>query len=281
MSLPSLLVAGCERQPAAPDLSYVPPGGVLQPVTARDSWWTLAALPQVQAAKPGMTALDLCVYNFRTSVPAEINWYLRNKAGCTATTPDRRNYKFAGGEKIHVPGAVAAVPAKLPTSAEVEAWFVREMVPQRTTNAGFSPNRIFKSPQALLRGNNKADPNGLCGDTTKFVLERIVATWGDIRTSDGFWAEEIVWVLGSTLTPFTNINHVALVLWPQKRIAAAEFTWDSRVQYPIQHAHGQDAAAPEIINYRVLDLYYKRASSLGDWWRAMSSDRSGTLHYGL
>ena len=69
--------------------------------------------------KPPMTALGLCAFNFRTTAPAEINWYLRNKAGCTQTTPDKKNYKFSGGEKIYLPSPVqppspAPVPGKLP-----------------------------------------------------------------------------------------------------------------------------------------------------------------------
>jgi hypothetical protein len=89
----SLLAPGCEKAPGNPDVQYVPPNSTPYKVTARDSWWTLADRPEVKAAK--LSALDLCVYNFRTRNPAEINWYLRNKVGCTTATADRKNYKFS------------------------------------------------------------------------------------------------------------------------------------------------------------------------------------------
>ncbi|MDQ8159537.1 MAG: hypothetical protein P3C12_09015 [Gemmatimonadota bacterium] len=91
--LRSLLAPGCEKAPASPNLQYVPADSTPYKVTARDSWWTLADRPEAKAAK--LSALDLCVYNFRTRVPAEINWYLRNKVGCTTATGDKQNYKFS------------------------------------------------------------------------------------------------------------------------------------------------------------------------------------------
>lgn len=89
----SLLSPGCEKAPSSPDLQYVPPNSAPYKVSARDNWWSLADRPEVKAAK--LSALDLCVFNFRTRNPAEINWYLRNKVGCTTATADRKNYKFS------------------------------------------------------------------------------------------------------------------------------------------------------------------------------------------
>jgi len=90
---PSLLVAGCEMAPAAPNLNYVPPNSEPCKVKGSDDWWKLAARPQVVAA--GLNAMDLCFYNFQTRKAPEINWYLRNKVGCTKTTGDRKNYAFS------------------------------------------------------------------------------------------------------------------------------------------------------------------------------------------
>jgi len=90
---PSLLLPGCEKAPASPNLSYIPPNSDPHKVKESDDWWKLAALPAVKAA--GLSALDLCVYNFKTRVPAEINWYLRNKVGCSKTTSDKKNYAFS------------------------------------------------------------------------------------------------------------------------------------------------------------------------------------------
>lgn len=90
---PSLLIPGCEKAPGSPNLTYVPPNSEPYKVKDTDDWWKLAALPAVKAA--GLSALDLCVYNFQTRVPTEINWYLRNKVGCTKTTSDKKNYAFS------------------------------------------------------------------------------------------------------------------------------------------------------------------------------------------
>jgi hypothetical protein len=90
---PSLLATGCEKIPASPDLQYVPPNSSPYKVSGKDSWWTLAERPEVKLA--GLSALDLCAFNFRTRTPAEINWYLRNKVGCTTATSDRKNYVFS------------------------------------------------------------------------------------------------------------------------------------------------------------------------------------------
>ena len=89
----SLLAPGCEKAPATPNLGYVPPNSAAVKVTAADDWWKLAARPEVKAA--GLSALDLCAFNFQTKNPAEINWYLRNKVGCTKATSDRKNYMFS------------------------------------------------------------------------------------------------------------------------------------------------------------------------------------------
>ncbi len=104
----SLLDPSCEKAPTSPDLQYAPPDSVPYKISARDSWWTLAERPEVKAAK--LSALDLCVYNFRTRNPAEINWYLRNKVGCTKATVDKKNYKFsedAAPGIVYLPKAAA------------------------------------------------------------------------------------------------------------------------------------------------------------------------------
>ena len=97
----SLLATGCEKAPATPKLNYIPPNGEPYKVKGADDWWKLAARPQVVAA--GLNAMDLCFYNFQTRDGREINWYLRNKVGCTKTTVDRKNYAFSDDAR---PGTV-------------------------------------------------------------------------------------------------------------------------------------------------------------------------------
>jgi hypothetical protein len=102
------LKPGCERRPAAPDLNYIPPSSYPYTPKAGESWWTLAdkakALghPEYQGDR-NAAARKLLQFNFKTDVPAEVNWYLYHKVGCRKPTQDNQNYTFAGlKEKVDV-----------------------------------------------------------------------------------------------------------------------------------------------------------------------------------
>ena len=61
-----------------------------------------------------------------------------------------------------------------PTLEEVKQWFENEIIPKRTTSAGLSSNRVsmfFSHPIDYFFGENKANPNGLCGDAADYVLK--------------------------------------------------------------------------------------------------------------
>jgi hypothetical protein len=92
-------------EPLPSTLDYVPPEGMPYKVANQDSWVTLADRQVVRDA--GMSARDLCFFNFRTRHPSEINWYLYNKVGCRITTHDGNNYCFSGADK---PGIVYLPP---------------------------------------------------------------------------------------------------------------------------------------------------------------------------
>lgn len=99
-----------EPKPLPSALDYVPAQSAPYRVKSGDSWWTLAEQPQVRAA--GLSALDLCYFNFKTRKPSEINWYLRNKIGCRTATRDGKNYTFSTGDH---PGIVyLPIPASKP-----------------------------------------------------------------------------------------------------------------------------------------------------------------------
>jgi hypothetical protein len=78
--------------PLPSELDYVPENSAPYQVTSKDNWWTLADRPEVVSA--GMSANDLCYFNFKTRNPAEINWYLYHKVGCRKVTGDGKNYMF-------------------------------------------------------------------------------------------------------------------------------------------------------------------------------------------
>jgi hypothetical protein len=90
-----------EPKPLPSPLDYVPPQGDPYKVKSGDSWYTLAERPEVKGA--GMTARDLCFFNFRTLHPPEINWYLHRKVGCQMFTREGKNYIFTSSDK---PGIV-------------------------------------------------------------------------------------------------------------------------------------------------------------------------------
>ncbi len=151
----SLLDPSCEKAPTSPDLQYAPPESVPYKVSARDSWWTLAERPEVKAAK--LSALDLCVYNFRTRNAAEINWYLRNKVGCTQATVDKKNYKFS---EDAAPGIV--------------------YLPKPTTTGGKAPPivlddvlRVGKDPSSISAGG--AEEFTIDKETKAFSLRYVRA----------------------------------------------------------------------------------------------------------
>jgi hypothetical protein len=230
-----------------------------------------------------MTALDLCKYNFQTTSAPEINWYLRNKAGCTVATPDKKNYRFAGGEKIYVPKKGAAPGAPQPPGAptkpsvnDVVDWFRTEVIPQRTTNAGGSPNRFYKTPLAKLRGNT-ADPNGLCGDAQLFVSQQMREKYGGWITSNGYILGDIVWVLGDPDALILNLNHAANVLFPFRHLQQHDFVWSDALHMPVPQESRPTMAGRDVLGLWVLDLYYKKAVPLRDWWRGLDSSYRGMI----
>ena len=68
-----------QPNPLRSALNFVPSGGTAYKVANDDSFYGLADRPEVKAS--GMSANDLCFFNFKTRNPPEINWYLYNKVG--------------------------------------------------------------------------------------------------------------------------------------------------------------------------------------------------------
>jgi hypothetical protein len=117
-----------EPKPLPSPLDYVPTSGTPYKVATNDSWWTLAERPEVRAA--GMTANDLCYFNFKTRKPAEINWYLHHKVGCQLSTRDGKNYVFSSADRpgvVYLPKVGQPPPVTETTpptvSARTNAWF--------------------------------------------------------------------------------------------------------------------------------------------------------------
>ncbi len=70
-----------------------PPGAFRHRVRSGESW---ASLSQRDGwGQP----IDLVKFNFRTTDPREVNWYLKNFVGCVLETDDGKNYRFSDGAK--------------------------------------------------------------------------------------------------------------------------------------------------------------------------------------
>lgn len=83
-------------------VGYAPPGGIPYRVQDGDSWKKLAFAWFINVEY-------LVWFNFQTSNPDEVNWYLHRNVGCSKQTADRRNYEFSSGDK---PGVIYRPPPK-------------------------------------------------------------------------------------------------------------------------------------------------------------------------
>lgn len=114
-------------EPLPSELTYVPARGEPYVVASGESWWTLAELPRVRAAR--MSASDLCYFNFKTRNPREINWYLHHKVGCREVTRNGNNYVFSGHDRsnrkaatpgiVYLPPVGTALPTVTPAADEL------------------------------------------------------------------------------------------------------------------------------------------------------------------
>jgi hypothetical protein len=163
-------------------------------------------------------------------------------------------------------------PDKLPTLVEASKWFEEKVIPQRTAAAGFSGNRVWKTPRSLFTGNTE-DPNGLCGDAALFVAEEFYRTFNDYRTSDGH-------IIGMILWKGTMLNHVANVMLKSSATSLATFSYNSTTRSTRSGSDKSQYDTSALFKLQVLDLYYKKVSDLKQWW----DDRDGlggTVQIGL
>jgi hypothetical protein len=161
-----------------------------------------------------------------------------------------------------------------PSMATVKTWFKDKVISRRTASAGFSGNRLWKSPQAIVRGNTE-DPNGLCGDAAAYVAEAFYKDLGSYETSDGFQIGVVLW--SGTIT-----NHIANALLLKKPYPQS-YRWNATAKAAVQSpptAAGYSSAY--LLRVVVLDLYYKEApQTLETWWKERSAAMDGTIKIGF
>ena len=155
-----------------------------------------------------------------------------------------------------------------PTLAEVLTWFKTDMTPKRTTSAGFSGNRLWKSPPSWFRGNTE-DPNGLCGDVAFYLHEKMFEKFNTYSTSDGYQIGMILWE-GAIL------NHIANVMFVKGKTSKCKYTYSHKTKLITAINGKSQYTDPELKKLKVLDLYYKKSSDVRTWWADQDS-MGGTL----
>ena len=173
-----------------------------------------------------------------------------------------------------------------PSLADIDAWFDKKILPQRTAWSGVSPNRIYKTPHRKVAGN-QSDPNGLCGDTTLFVFDSYDATFKTtVWTSDGYQLGAVLW------NGFVS-NHMANVMLPKAAarlrtfvmvgsapMSRATYSLQQRASFVPKAKTAADLDGKELLSLHVYDLYYKKRTTVGAWWEELDH-RKGELTVGL
>ncbi|MBZ5624585.1 MAG: hypothetical protein LAQ69_38670 [Acidobacteriia bacterium] len=94
-----------EKAPLHPlPAHYVPPFSLRHPVKDREDWGSVARMHRIDTKA-------LIFYNFWTTNPDEVNWYLRRNVGCTKSNDGGRNYAFSSDAR---PGYVYYPPPPVP-----------------------------------------------------------------------------------------------------------------------------------------------------------------------
>ena len=196
------------------------------------------------------------------------NWYM-NKNGIGKAWTAKGNCKFIGGETFYVKNQNKPVKDK-PVSTypkdrgEIVQWFMQDILPQRTigpgniTNGKFMLQRGGKVLDRLSGGG--ADPNGICGAAAEFVWEKYTDFGGRPPYTLGY----ILWQQAGLFT------HVANVLSPD--LTVLSYTRDFIGDGVNAKAPDGGRARPfsEVQHWTVLDLYFKKVSTVSSWWQSVS-----------
>jgi hypothetical protein len=160
-----------------------------------------------------------------------------------------------------------------PSLSESDIWFNDEIIPKRTARAGFSGNRIWKSPRDWAEGNTE-DPDGLCGDASDYVYEQFYRDFNDYVSKDGFHIGLILWK--GTVT-----NHMANVMLLNTKIAVQSYSWNKTKKEIASVSGIPQYKTTELLTLHVYDLYYKKKTNVEMWWKERDSGNGGTVKIGF
>jgi hypothetical protein len=165
-------------------------------------------------------------------------------------------------------GPQPKMPVQLirPTLSEVDNWFDSQILPNRTTWAGLSYNRLWITPRALLVSKPPIDPNGICGETTDYVMKAYRERFQE-DTSDGYHIGVILW-------EDLLANHIAVVMQADRHQKQSyTMLGDHLRRIPVEGIGSTEANAmpgyrkDELFDLHVYDLYYKKRVTVGVWWK--------------
>ena len=156
------------------------------------------------------------------------------------------------------------------TLPQVDWWY--DSYVRQTRDA----NRLTTLDDALLaklRGANKANPNGVCGDTMLFVRSEYEKYMPQLQTSEGLVPGMVLWEEDSWLNNLTGLkvsqsNHAAVVMMPEALGEASQiFEYDRATNKLDRHVTNSVAEEADILSWRVYDLYKDAEPiTLGEWW---------------
>lgn len=222
----------------------------------------------------GITVREFMDTNFKIDL-GDSNWqfyfnFYMSKNGIAKAWTPKGNCIFLGGETFYVKPAKTDLKAPR-DRGEVVQWFLQDMMPQRTIGPGNVTNLGFmavRGGKVLDRLSGKApDPNGICGSVAEFMVDQYQNFGGKTPFTLGY----ILWMQAKFFT------HVANVLVP--RLTVLEYTRDLVSGAVIGEAPEGGVFVPfgEVENWTVLDLYFKKTTTVGQWWRDVSYLGWGTL----
>ena len=177
--------------------------------------------------------------------------------------------------------------APTPSLADIDAWFDRTILPQRTAWSGVSPNRLYKTPHRIVAGN-QSDPNGLCADTTLFVFDSFDAAFKTtVWTSDGFQLGAILWQgfvsnhMANVMLPKAAARLQTFVMVGNAPMSRATYSLQQRASFAPKAKSAADLDGTLLLALHVYDLYFKKRTTVGAWWEERDQQKNGEVTVGL
>jgi hypothetical protein len=145
---------------------------------------------------------------------------------------------------------------------DIVQWFVQDILPMRE---GSGIPLFDRGGKVLnhLRGE-PADPNGICGSAANFVYQEYMSFGRKSTLNIGY----ILW----KQDPF--FTHVANVIMPVPGVYMYKRLGDDG----ILEAGTSPMQYPLVKSWTVLDLYFKKVSTVGQWWQSVSYLGWGNLY---